>query len=286
MLRPKATARKTPTWPTPTPEQVEVVLLGTYHMDNPGLDKVNVEVDDVLDGGRQQEISTFVSHLEHVDPDCIAVERPASETDSVDDAYDRYRSEGVEYDEAHTFEMRRDGLPDGELTARSEVVQVGFRLAARLGHEQVVPVDAPQTGTDPAFEAFADDEYEPPRKRDVPRLDDDALQTESDERLAASTVTGYHRYLNEEAALHHNDGMFDELLRYDRGDRYAGANSLSRWYHRNLRIVSNLWRAVDADTECLLLLVGAGHVHTLRHLLTEFPQFCPASALPYLPRET
>ena len=48
MLRPRATARKTPTWPTPTPEQVEVVLLGTYHMTEPGLDAVNVSTDDVF----------------------------------------------------------------------------------------------------------------------------------------------------------------------------------------------------------------------------------------------
>ncbi|MFC7057401.1 hypothetical protein [Halovenus salina] len=63
MLRPKATARKTPTWPTPTPEQVEVIVLGTYHMDEPGLDKVNVAADDVLVSTRQRELSSFVSHL-------------------------------------------------------------------------------------------------------------------------------------------------------------------------------------------------------------------------------
>ena len=29
----------------------------------------------------------------------------------------------------------------------------------------------------------------------------------------------------------------------------------------------------DADTERILLVVGSGHVHIIRHLLTEFPQF-------------
>ncbi|MFW5935615.1 MAG: hypothetical protein ACOCQL_07170, partial [Halolamina sp.] len=68
-------ARKTPSWPTPTPEQVSVVLLGTHHMANPGNDAVNVPTDDVLVDERQRELETLVSHLERIDPDRVAVER-------------------------------------------------------------------------------------------------------------------------------------------------------------------------------------------------------------------
>jgi len=42
---------------------------------------------------------------------------------------------------------------------------------------------------------------------------------------------------------------------------------------------------VNGDTERILCLVGSGHVHALRQLLLETPEFCPTSALPYLPRE-
>jgi len=285
MLRPKATARKTPTWPTPTPEQVEVVLLGTYHMDNPGSDAVNVTVDDVLGERRQREIESFVSHLERADPDRVVVERTASATDAIDEVYERYQTGEIDYGDQHTFEIQREGESDGELSSRDETIQVGFRLAERLGHERVVPVDVPEDlSDDPGFEAFADD-GPPTSKRDVPRIDDEALEESMNERLADSTVGGYHRFLNEEAALHYNDGMFDELLRMGEGDNYAGPDALARWYRRNLRMAHNVWQAVDDDTERVLFLVGSGHVHVLRHLFTEFPQFCPTSPLPYLPGE-
>jgi hypothetical protein len=286
MLRPRATARKTPTWPTPTPEQVEIVLLGTYHMDEPGLDAVNVDAGDVLAPVRQREIETLVSNLERARPDCVAVERPASRAEAVNEVYAQYRDGEVDYDEEHAFDPRHPERDEEGMACRSEVVQVGFRLADRLGHDRVVPVDVPERlGDDPDFEALEESGHEPAPKVDVPRIDREELQATLEERLAESTITAYHRFLNEEAALHHNDGMFDEFLRHGEGDNYAGPDALARWYRRNLRMVHNVWRAVDAETDRVLFVVGGGHVHVLRDLLTEFPQFCPVSPLPYLPRE-
>jgi hypothetical protein len=286
MQRPTATTRKTPTWPTPTPEQVEVLVLGTYHMDNPGLDEVNVDADDVLAPSRQQELETLASHLEDAAPDRIAVERPAAQGGAVNDSYALYRDGEVAFDERHDFEPRHPECDDDGMACRSEVVQVGFRLAERLEHERVEAVDVPQQlAASDDVAALEADGYEPATKVDVPRIDQDALETSLHERLAESTVAGYHRYLNEEVALHANDGMFDEFVRLGDGENYAGPDELAKWYRRNLRMVHNVWKAVENDDDRVLLLVGSGHVHVLRHLLTETPQFCPVSALPYLPRD-
>jgi len=51
-------------WPEPRPPEVEVLLLGTYHMDNPGRDAVNVEADDVLSADRQSELEQLCDRLE------------------------------------------------------------------------------------------------------------------------------------------------------------------------------------------------------------------------------
>lgn len=286
MLRPEATARKTPTWPTPTPEQVEVVLLGTYHMDEPELDEVNVSTDDVLAEERQRELEVLISHLERAAPDVVAVERPAERAETVNDLFRRYRDGELAYDEEHELASPHPERDETVKEGHSEVVQIGFRLADRLGHDRVVPVDVPEMlGTSSDFEDLEAAGVDTTPKINVPRIDTDELEATDEERLANSTLTAYHRFVNEEAALHANDGMFDQFLRYGDGDNYAGPDALAKWYRRNLRMIHNVWRAVDGDTERVLLVVGSGHVHVLRHLLTEFPQFCPASALPYLPRE-
>ena len=51
-------------WPQCESEQVQVMLLGTYHMDNPGLDEVNIDADDVLAADRQAQFRELVDRFE------------------------------------------------------------------------------------------------------------------------------------------------------------------------------------------------------------------------------
>jgi hypothetical protein len=51
-----------------------VLVLATYHMDNPGRDVMNVQSDDVLTEKRQREIREFVNLLKRFKPTKIAVE--------------------------------------------------------------------------------------------------------------------------------------------------------------------------------------------------------------------
>src|SRR5688572_23768351 len=102
--------------------EVQVMLLGTYHFANPGRDVIKQDIDDVLQPRRQAELEDLVSRLASWQPDRIAVEQPISRTDTVRARYARYLAKA---------------LPPN----RNEVVQIGFRLASRLGHDAVYPID-------------------------------------------------------------------------------------------------------------------------------------------------
>ena len=56
------------------PARAEVLVLGTYHMANPGRDIVNMQVDDVLAPKRQAEIAEVMAVLQKFRPTKIAVE--------------------------------------------------------------------------------------------------------------------------------------------------------------------------------------------------------------------
>jgi hypothetical protein len=57
-----------------------VLVLATYHMENPGLDLINVQSDNVLTEKRQKEMREFVSLLKRFKPTKIAVEMPIDST--------------------------------------------------------------------------------------------------------------------------------------------------------------------------------------------------------------
>jgi hypothetical protein len=72
---------------------VDVVVLGTFHFDNPGQDIANSQIDDVLAPKRQAEISDILSGLARFKPTKIAVEsqrrRPGT---NISETYPIYRA--------------------------------------------------------------------------------------------------------------------------------------------------------------------------------------------------
>ena len=272
-------------WPEPEPEQVRVMVLGTMHFDNPGLDEANPEVDDVLVPGRQAELTDLVERLARWEPERVAVERPYDRAEDVNAFYETFRTGERSYDDPNDADLdfrAYDSDAAGEI--RSEVVQVGFRLADELDHERVYPIDHPMDIWNDDLESLDERDFQPEEKVEFSLPDWGAVERETEQRLSTSTISEYLAWQNREEQLRLNhDGMFADGLRWGEGDNFGGPRMLATWYDRNLRMVHNLWRAVESGDERVLLVVGSGHVRVLRHLLDEAPMFCPTSPLPYLP---
>ena len=268
-------------WPEPTPGQAQVMLLGTYHMDDPGLDVVNVDADDVLASHRQAELRDLVARVADWKPDTVAVERPSDRNETINTRYREYRSGERAYDREETFPAPHSKRDELTTECRSEIVQVGFRLADHLDHERVAAIDEhpPELEADP----FEDRDIDSKRKTNIELTDGEAMRRENDERLSSSTIPEFLHWVNRNVERKRNhDLMFDRGIRAT-DERFGSPIVLAHWYDRNIRMVHHLWRSMNSDDDKLLLLVGSGHVRVLRHLLTESPMFCPVSPLPYLP---
>ena len=273
----------TDAWPEPEPGQIAVMLLGTYHMDNPGLDTVNIDADDVLAPKRQAELEDLVDRLAPWEPDRVAVERPTDSAEPLNECYDSYRLGAVAYGDEVSMEALHPRRTEMTTESRSEVIQIGFRLAERCSHERVYPVDSPMSLYNEQLEELEADGFEPPVKADVDLPDFAAMEAELERELVSSTIREYLVFLNQESALRQNHlGMFGDLIRRGRGANYGGPDALATWYTRNLRIVHHVWRAVEVGDERVLVLVGSGHVRVLRQLFAEVPQFVPVSPLSLL----
>lgn len=268
-------------WPVCDSGQVQVMLLGTHHMANPGNDEVNVEADDVLAPNRQAELRNLTDRLTEWEPDLVAVERPYDDADEVNARYAEYRSGERAYDREAEFDSPHDRRDGSHTECRSEIVQVGFRLADSLGHDRVEPIDGyPEK---PDADPFADRDVDSTRKTEVPVPDLEEMQCESDRKLASSTIPEYLAWVNEKQQLEKNHRlMFDRALR-SADERFGSPAALSYWYDRNIRMVHHLWRGMKATDDRLLFVVGSGHVRALRHLFEEAPMLCPVSPLSYLP---
>jgi hypothetical protein len=248
------------------PPEVQVMLLGTYHFANPGQDVIKQHIDDVLDPKRQAELEDVVSRLASWKPDRIAVEQPISRSDTTRARYARYLAKTL-------------------APSRNEVVQIAFRLASRLGHDAVYPID------DDSFLDLNDSlkavylrrpEFAKTRDSLTAVLQKEAAATNA--WMRTTTIREHLLRLNGDEALHRGNslGMFGGYLAAGEGQNYGGPQFLTQWYSRNLDMAHNLTRMLRPGVQRILVVVGNGHVMPLRSLLDEAPQFCPVSPLSIL----
>ena len=104
-----------------TPSSIQVMVLGMYHMGNPGLDLHNVQADDVTKPQRQKELAE-VEKLAKFNPTKIALERVSMDEDFTDEKYAAFKMEDL-------------------ATNRDERFQIGYRLAKLLNHSKVYGID-------------------------------------------------------------------------------------------------------------------------------------------------
>lgn len=245
----------------PAPAPAQVLVLGTYHFANPGLDVVKTEVADVLSPGKQGEIAEVVEALVRFRPTKIAVEAPREWAPRLDSAYRAYRAGAYE-------------LP------RNEREQLGFRLAARLDHPRVYPIDHPgefpfgavmeyARAHDPAFAGYV--------QRTVAEI-----TAEENHRQREMSVGGNLRARNHPGTIARDHGLYLRFASVGAGDAYVGADLVSKWYERNIRIFGNLQQIAEPGDR-ILVIFGSGHSAILRELVRFAPGMQLVEALDYLP---
>lgn len=248
---------------SPEPKKTKIMVLGTYHMANPGLDSFNLEADDVLSEKRQAEILELVYALSKFRPTKIAIESDYNTTKRTE-PYEAYLS------------------GDYELT-RNEIDQIGYRLAKMIGHRAVYPVDfdwGMGRGVDyeRASVEFAENYQE------IAKYGQSFTEVEA-EALSKSSVGQYLRFLNTDEMLEANHAFYSYFtIRNGAEDWFPGPEMVANWYKRNLYIVHNLIRIAEEDgSDRILVIFGQGHGYLLKQFLNENPQFEVVDVLDYLP---
>ena len=237
----------------PADPPIQVMVLGSYHFDNPGQDLHNAKVDDVTTPQRQIELAEVGTRLARFKPTRIALE---AEVDTPDLTYAKYRA-----------------FKPADLSKhRDERVQIGFRVARGAGLAEVYGIDASgdfpydkvqafvaRTAAAKARLATLEQQME-----DTVR-DFDALQKH---RSVAALLAWY----NEPPRIRTMHEFYNALLAFGDTAAQPGAELNAAWYLRNARIFAKLTQ-IAKPGDRVLVLFGAGHAYWLRHFVETTPGF-------------
>lgn len=229
----------------------EVLVLGVYHMANPGSDVANMEADDVLAPKRQAEIVGLIEVLERFRPTKIALEASFYKGDVISERYDAYLRAEQELN-------------------RNERQQVGFRLARKLGHETVYSVDADGDFPFLRLQHYAmTNGHEERWEALMGELNDKVAA--QDAYLASHTVLETLLFMNSAEAVAEAMEFDYEMARFGEPWDWAGPDLVADWFRRNIHIYSNVVQLIDSPEERVLVIFGAGHLGWLQHNFASDP---------------
>jgi hypothetical protein len=235
------------------PDRPTILLLGTAHWGNPGLDYHAVEFDDMLAPARQREIEACLTCLLRFSPTKVGLEVTREQAEEVNQDY-------------HAF--RRGGF---ELTA-NERHQLGFRLAALAHLDEVHGIDwhdfERPIGWDRAVSYALEHEQE-----HLVTAFTSVIQESGEDRAAERQHLGRMSVedqligTNSPEAMAASHEIYMQLAQVGEEGIYVGADVALRWYERNMMMFVNISRIVASPMDRILIVVGAGHLPLLSHFI-------------------
>ena len=260
-----------------------VMILGSSHLTNPGVDVYNTKMGDVLAPKRQGKIQQLIEQLARFKPTKIAVAVDARSDADLRAEYGAYL--------------------DGNLQLkRHEIHQIAFRLANQMGHSNVHCVDYFWTEQSPRIpESEIDSELMDYREfanihnqghllppisiidGKVTPDEDGTVLIESGEY--ESLIDMYIR-LNKPESRRVDHQEYMRIAQIGIDTQYPGAHwVIHNWYARNFKIFVNLTRIAESADDRILLIIGAGHVFLVQQFLEDSGDYIVESPLDYLSSE-
>ena len=248
-----------------TPSSIQVMVLGMYHMGNPGLDLHNVKADDVTKPQRQKELAEVADQLAKFHPTKIALERVSKSEDFSDDKYAAFKIEDL-------------------ATNRDERYQIGYRLAKLLNHSKVYAIDEDSDTIDyfpyGAVEKFAKENGKEKLLKDMGDETEKKMKA-FDESQKTKSVKQLLLSMNDPKEINSDQNWYYSLFQIANYGSQPGAELNAYWYMRNAKIFSKL-ALVAKPGDRIVVLFGAGHNFWLRHFSQQTPGFVLVEAGEYL----
>lgn len=255
----------------------DLMILGTFHFANPGLDtyKPKYEIN-IFSDQKQKELQEVLHTIKKFAPTKIAVEWKATRQKRLDSLYTAYLN--------GKFKLRSN-----------EIYQIGFRLAKMLGHKKVYAVDAP---VKKGLMGMSNEAYKKKENYFMQRAPKEALMraqqvhrtymslyAKGDSLKMKVSLLDMFKVMNDPYSLKNSHGHYligkFKMGEGEKGD-YFGADAAMWWYNRNLRIFQNILNIQTPGKDKVFVLVGAGHLPILNFLANASVDFNNKSFLDFV----
>ncbi len=232
------------------PGKAQVLLMGTFHFANPGLDTVKTETTDVMAPANQDYLDALAERIAATKPTKILLEYKREDENKINQQY-------------------KDYLAGNFALPVNEIYQIGFRVARLAGLISLYSFDDQEIGwkAAPMFEYM--EEHAPEEKQRFETTIAGVTQ-KLNHAHATLPLKDLLSYFNNPALDNENMALYLSTNHVGAGKGFVGADASASWWHRNFRMYALIQHhALPGDR--VFVLGGQGHTAIFRQLLALDP---------------
>lgn len=237
------------------PKKKQILLIGTFHFENPGLDVAQVNTFNVMTNKSQKELESITDKIKKFGPDKIFVEWNYEKQDKLDKFYTKNTDS--------LFQKNAD-----------ERVQLALRSAKKLGHKKLFAIDYNQAGF--PYDSLVKGMQEANQLDLIKKNKEEmaAYEKYQNQKIAKYSLTELLIDCNTKESNAENVKWYLDIAnKTGKADNFVGAYLVSEWYRRNLYMYSLIQKLTENKDAKIMVLLGAGHTAMLREFIKYDPEF-------------
>lgn len=248
--------------------KTNVILIGTYHFNNPGFDEGKMKERTILSQESQDALERITDKLvSKYKPSKVFVEYDFAKENKLNQMFELYKKGKPFYniDTLDSFHKR--------FYVENEIFQFGFRLASKAKNESIYSVDYDKV---PIRFDLIKSKLETNSKFDYSnykaKIND--LETFMNNCMSQNSLEAVLKCLNSAEQYQLNKGLYLSFLnRLNTDSDFFGSDLVSLWYKRNLIMYANVQNQTDDADHNIVVIVGAGHAAMLEEFIKADERF-------------
>jgi len=250
-------------------QQQEVLLIGTFHFNNPGFDGVKTNKFDVLAKQPQTELDALAGKIAKFNPDRFFVEWKFNQQNALDSLYQTY----IDGNYQNYIDQKFKGQKSYSSYNEDEIFQLAFRSAKKSGLKSVnamdytmdLPFDSVQKAIETAGQTALMEEINNSFKR---------IGDRQNQKIKTLGLTDLLLDLNTSESRNENAGFYLQTLnKAGNVNDFAGAYMVSEWFRRNLYMYSIVQKITQSKDKRIVILLGAGHIAMIKQFIETEKRF-------------
>jgi len=248
-------------------EKINVLLLGTYHFNNPGNDAIKGMERNILTPDNQKGLDEIThSIISKFKPDQIFVESNFNEKEDLNNQYQLYLKNQYS---RFTDTIKKPRMK--RFYTEGETFQLAFRLAKRANIGQIYPIDSL---IEMRFDILQKELNSNPVTKSILEKKSAQMTQSGDKCMSKDLLKDVFICLNQKAQLSENKGFYISIANKVNPDgKYFGSNLVADFYKRNLIMYSNIQNQIEPKTKNIFILVGTGHAAIFREFFENDENF-------------